>query len=138
MKNSRPFMVTFIGDITFLIGLLAFVSGIFGAIKAFQSMTEPNTIYMNTGIVIVLEIISLAIPVVLMAASIGYLKLKSWGYWILVLSNVLILLIAIIVMLQNSLNISYLIILQPVISLVFIIPTRKYFNEMPNSEVENV
>ena len=120
MKKDRPFMVTFIGDMTILFSSIGIIATLLQLMK------------LNVGPWIGV----LLLPVVSLIAAIGYLKLKSWGYWILVGINLLILLLAVVGMIQSQFNINYLGILEPVISLVFIFPTKKYF-KIKADEVEN-
>ncbi|AFS79042.1 hypothetical protein Curi_c20380 [Gottschalkia acidurici 9a] len=119
MNGKRPLIVTLIGDLTFFYALFYIVSLFPKFIQGFGIELTPLPIISNPMI----RIIMIAI---LLVASYGYLKLKLWGYWIVTSMNIFFLVIYIIFFISGK---EYFIqgIISGFISLIFILPTRKYF-----------
>lgn len=128
MNKKRPLLITFIGDISFLLSLLSIIVGLF-----------PHFLTQIGFYIIPLpafpgSIIMILLPIILLIASVGFLRLKRWGYWLMVIYNIFFLALNIILWQQNIqlfLPQNFLI---TIIELIFIIPTKKYFDkEIPIS-----
>ena len=120
MSEERPFIVTFIGDCAFLGALLSIIS-------LFPNFSERFGIEFRILPVIPDGILRALIPIALLIISYGYLKLKRWGYWLMVAINIFFLVAFVIFSLQNEQQFFYQSIILEIISLIFILPTGKYF-----------
>ena len=121
MNEKRPLIITFIGDISILIALLSILTFIF------PNYFEKLGFHINPLPVFSDGIMNILMPIVLLIASYGYLKLKRWGYWLLVIYNVFFLLVNITYWSQNKQMFISMGFISTVLELIFIIPTRKYF-----------
>lgn len=118
MNEKRPYIVTFIGDISLLVASLSIVIALFPYFSAkFGFQLIPIPIF-SEGIT------SILLPTIFLIASCGFLRLKKWGYWLMVLYNVFFLVVNIIWCFQNKQPTGYIF---TIIELIFIIPTRNYF-----------
>ncbi|WMJ81532.1 hypothetical protein RBU49_04590 [Clostridium sp. MB40-C1] len=124
MNKKRSLIITFIGDINFLIALLSIASLFPGFLERFGFSIIQLPVFSH---IIMRAIMS----IILLIASYGFLKLKTWGYWLMVTYNMFFLVVFII---SSPLN-KYLIISTNVtmtfIELIFILPTKKYFYKKP-------
>jgi len=120
VSGERPLIVTFIGDLVFLGALLSIIS-------LFPNFTERFEIEFKILPIISEGIIRVLIPISLLIVSYGYLKLKRWGYWLMVTINMFFLIASIIFSLQNKQQSSYQSIISTFITLIFVLPTKKYF-----------
>ena len=77
MSKDRPFIITFIGDGCILSAFLSILS-LFTDIKPL-----PN--YLN--IPLSDDIFQILSAIIFLIVSYGYLRLKRWGYWLLVSVN---------------------------------------------------
>jgi hypothetical protein len=116
MTKSRPLIITFLGDLSVLSALLSIIP-IFT--KKYGYFTSPLPYFP--------EIISIVLSILLLIASIGFLRLKKWGYWLLVSYNAFFFIIYIIWSIQNEKATLFTYLMTKVISLIFIIPTINYF-----------
>lgn len=121
MNEKRPLIITFIGDISILIALLSILTFIL------PNYFEKLGFHINPLPVFSDGIMNILMPIVLLIASYGYLKLKRWGYWLLVIYNVFFLLVNITYWSQNKQMFISMGFISTVLELIFIIPTRKYF-----------
>jgi DMSO/TMAO reductase YedYZ heme-binding membrane subunit len=123
MNKNRPFIITFIGDISFLGALLSIVISLFPSFsERFGISTIPLPLF-SAGIMQVL------LPLILLIASYGFLRLKRWGYWTMITYSTFFLLVYIIWCLQNKhlfLSTNFML---TFMELIFILPTKKYFYE---------
>jgi predicted membrane channel-forming protein YqfA (hemolysin III family) len=84
MKESRPVLVTYISDLNFLNVFLLIISLFPKLLNRFGIITpEPTLSNIAYRIVII---------VILLSISYGLLKLRSWGYWLMVAYNMFFLL----------------------------------------------
>ena len=120
MKDKRPFIITFIGDMCILSAILSIISLFSNFIKPFEAYHGPLSIFSN-------GMMRAVIPVILLIISYGYLKLKSWGYWLMIIINIVFLVISIISSQLSEQQFPYVGIIMVTINLIFILPTRKYF-----------
>lgn len=121
MSEKRPFIVTLIGDLSFLGALLSLISSLFPSfLKQFGLYVMPLPIFSDATTQVLL-------PLILLIAAYGFLKLKIWGYCLMILYNVFILTINIIWYCQTKHILQNVILI--FIELVFIFPTLKYFSK---------
>jgi hypothetical protein len=128
MTKNRPLIITFLGDLSIL-SVLLIVIPIFTEHYGYFMSPLP---YLS-GITSIVLPISLSILVLI--ASIGFLRLKKWGYWLLVSYNTFFLIMYIIwciqvwsISIQNEMVALYMCIITRVILLIFIVPTINYFH----------
>lgn len=121
MSEKRPFIITLIGDISFLGALLSIISLLFPSfLKQFGLYIMPLPIFSDITIQILLSI-------TLLIASYGFLKLRIWGYWLLIIYDISFLIANIIFYHQNKLLFQNVVLI--FIELIFIVPTLKYFSK---------
>ncbi|KAJ49223.1 hypothetical protein BD780_000890 [Clostridium tetanomorphum] len=123
MNKNRPFIITFIGDVSFLGALLSILIAL---LPSFAERLEVSVIpvpFFSEGITQVL------LPIILLIASYGFLKLKRWGYWLMTTYTIFFLLVNIIWYLQNKHSFHSPNFILKFIELIFILPTKKYFYE---------
>ncbi|WP_026887171.1 hypothetical protein [Clostridium beijerinckii] len=112
MNEKRPYMVTFIGD-----GYI--ISAFLLTLSLFTDYVEPLPNYLRVPLSDM--ILNALIIIILLIACYGYLKLKRWGYWLIVSVELYYLLGWIISYKQVPII--------TIIGLIFILPTIKYFGE---------
>lgn len=121
MNENRPFIVTFIGDLYFLGGLLSIVAILFpNLLKRFGFYVMPSTTFL-------IAVVRILLPIIALLISYGYLKLKRWGYFLMVIYNMSFLIAGIISLAQHKPLFFSQNIIATLIQLIFILPTRKYF-----------
>lgn len=118
MSEKRPLIVTFIGYIYILGALLSILS-------LFPKFLERFGVY-----VIQLPILSesIMIPIIFLI-SYGYLRLKRWGYWLMIIYNIFFLVVCIIAYQQNRQLFPFQKAMVTFIALVVIVSTKKYFGK---------
>ncbi len=133
MKERRPFIITFLGDLNIFFAVILFLQFIMNVRSVLEQFSNAGL--GNLFAVILALSFSFLVPMALLISAIGYLKLRKWGYWAFVAINLMTLLIEGIRLIQSYGTVQPLGMLQAVISLVFIIPTHKYFiNENTGKE----
>ncbi|MCX7904667.1 MAG: hypothetical protein N2486_09150 [Caloramator sp.] len=120
MSKNRPFIITFIGIISILAALLSLAAIFPWLMEGLNITVLPLPIFMN-------NITSVLLSIILLIASYGFLKLKRWGYWLMITYNIFLL--AYIFFYNKHLLISMNVIMT-IIELIFILPTKKYFYEL--------
>lgn len=121
MIKNRPYIITFIGDISFLGALLSIIVSLvpnFSQRFGFHVIPLP---FFSDGITQVL------MPIILLIAAYGFLKLKRWGYWLMIIYTMCFLMVHIIWYQQNKQLVVSQNFILTFIQLIFILPTRKYF-----------
>lgn len=121
MSGRRPLIISFIGDLNTL-GALVSIATLFP--KFFQKLgiyIEPALPYSNS-------IIRVLITIFLLIISYGYLKLKIWGYWLMMFKNIFFILVPFIYY-QLSGQLYGQNVLIEIIELIFIVQTKKYFSK---------
>lgn len=122
MNEKRPYIITFIGDISILSALLSIVVVLFPKFMAkFGFHMIPIPIFSE-------GIISILLLMIFLIASCGFLRLKIWGYWLMLICSIFFLVVHAIWFLQNK-QLYYMNFAFTVIELIFIIPTRHYFDK---------
>ncbi|WP_055668710.1 hypothetical protein [Desnuesiella massiliensis] len=122
MNDKRPFIITFIGDMGILSAILSIISLFSNFIKSFEAHHGSLSVFLN-------GMMRAVIPVILLIISYGYLKLKSWGYWLMITSNIAFLVIPIVSSQLSKQQFPYVGIIMVTINLIFILPTKKYFDK---------
>jgi hypothetical protein len=121
LSEKRPWIVTFIGDMNMLFALVSIASLFPGFLEGFGFYTIQSYVLSNT-------VIKLLLSITLLIASYGFLKLKKWGYWLMVNYNIFFLIVY-ICCLRNKQPYLSTNIMTTVIELIFVLPTKKYFYE---------
>lgn len=126
MIEKRPLIITFLGDFNIL-GALLLISTFFPFMERLGfSASMPD--YLNFSIISV-QVARGFIAIIIIIASYGYLKLKSWGYWLMVSIKLLYIIAWFISYLYNKQQYFSQYPLSTIIQLIFIVPTIKYFNK---------
>ena len=121
MNENRPFIVTFIGDLYFLGGLLSIVAILFpNLVKRFGFYVIPCPTFL-------IAVAKILLPLIVLLISYGYLKLKGWGYFLMLIYNMSFLIAGVISLAQHKPLFFSQNIIATLIQLIFILPTRKYF-----------
>ena len=120
MKEKRPILVSYIVDLNFLNAFILMASMFPKFTKIFGIIT-PTPTFSNVTIRVLLIIILLTI-------SYGLLRMKSWGYWLMIAYNMFFLIAAITFLLkltgQAFYNPGYII---PILGLLLTFSARRYF-----------
>lgn len=122
MNKESSLIITFIGDVNFLIVLVSIASLFPGFLERFGFSSTQLTIFPYSMMQVLLAII-------LLIATYGFVKLKTWGYWLMVTYNVFFLLVFIISLIQNKYLINSTNVIITFIELMFVLPTKRYFYE---------
>jgi hypothetical protein len=134
MSEKRPVIITFFGDLYVLGAILLIVPLIPGVSErvGIYPSTLPALLkipFLSENVMIVL------MSILLLVIAYGFFKLKIWAYWLAVSINVFPVVIWIILYIQNGKHSFYGNPISGIISLVFILPTIKYFSrEQKKSE----
>ena len=123
MSKKRPIIIEFIGGVSFLGALLSIVVLLFPNLLkqlGLNSITAPS---FSVGIMQVL------LPIILLIASYGFLRLKIWGYWLMVIYSMFFLIVFIIGLIQNEPLFASQNFIGTFITLIFLLPTKRYFNK---------
>ncbi len=123
MSKSRPNIITLLGDYNILVAVLLIIS-CFPILNVVEITVQlPGLSIPNMK----QEVTRILFAVVLMAIAYGYLKLKKWGYWLLISKNFILIVAWLIYNYQHqrylfaSFSILYL------VELIYAIPTFGYF-----------
>ena len=119
VNRERSMIVTFIGDMNILGAVLLIISLFPNFMNKLGIYFEPSTIYSE-------KIVRIMFSIILLIISLGYLRLKIWGYYLMVMSNILSLAICIFLY-QKGQHIYSAGFISAFFGLIFILPTRKYF-----------
>mgnify|MGYP000532946197 CR=1 FL=1 len=122
MGERRPYVVTFIGDMNILSALVWLIVTILYLLEIPGVIIKSSYGFLSGAT-------QLFLSIALLVISFGYLRLKRWGYWLLLTINICFLIVTIISLLQGKQQSLNLGIINAVISLLFIMPTRKYFSK---------
>jgi hypothetical protein len=117
MKQERPLLVTYITDLNILNIVLLIVS-------LFPKLTK------RFGIITVSPTISNVIPrvamiLVLLVVTYGLLRLKRWGFWLMLGYNMFFLIISVVSLMKGNYNIPNFII--PILGLSLTYSAKQYF-----------
>ncbi|MDF2548511.1 MAG: hypothetical protein K0R93_3409 [Anaerosolibacter sp.] len=127
MGENRPFIITFIGDGFILSAFLVILSLFPEFIERFGIRFEPLPTLLQIPI-LPAWIMKILAASILLIISYGYLRLKRWGYWLMVSVHVYFLAAWIVASLQSGQQSVYQNPIAIIIGLIFILPTIKYFN----------
>jgi peptidoglycan/LPS O-acetylase OafA/YrhL len=118
MNEKRPLIITFIGY-TYVLGALVSI------LSLFPKFLERFGVYV---VQLPIPSESIMIPIILLI-SYGYLRLKRWGYWLMVIYNIFFLVVCIIIYQQSEQLFPFQKAMVTFIALVFILSTKKYFGK---------
>ena len=118
--KERPMLVTFISDLNFLNVFLLIISFFPEFTKRFGIITTTPTFFINS--------IKVLVILILLIISYGLLKLKNWGYWLMIAYNMFFLLTSILAALkvtgQSFYNLGYI---PSILGLILTFPAKRYF-----------
>ena len=120
MKEKRPTLVTFIVDLNFLNAFLLIVS-LFPTFIKQLGIIAPTPTFPSI-------IIKVLAGLILLIISYGLLRLKIWGYWLMIAYNMFFLVVSVIFLLKLTEHSFY----NPgfevsVLGLMLTFPTKRYF-----------
>lgn len=120
MKEKRPILVSYIVDLNFLNGILLILSLFPKLTKQFGIITPTPTFFNVT--------IKVFVILILLIISYGLLRLKRWGYWLMITYNMFFLVVSIIFSLgltgQSVYNPSYI---GPILGLILTFSAKRYY-----------
>jgi len=120
MKEKRPILVTFIADLNFLNVFLLIVSFFPKFTNRFGIITPAPTFYSVT--------IKVLVILILLTISYGLLRLKKWGYCLMITYNMFFLIVSMIFLLklteQSFYNPGFIV---SIIGLTLTFPAKRYF-----------
>ena len=120
MKEKRPILVTYISDLNFLNAFILLVSLFPTFLKRF-GIIMVNTTSSNVPI-------RVFIIVILLTISYGLLRLKRWGYLLMIAYNMILLILSIISILKLSEKSVYSpVFIVPIIGLALTFSAKRYF-----------
>jgi hypothetical protein len=128
VKEKRPFIITIIADIYILVSFLLVLS-LFTFINRYGFYIYSIPYYLDIP-VFYKNLLILLNAIILFIISLGYLKLKVWGYWAMICYNLFYLAGWIISYQQNMQKFFPQNIISLIIGLIFIFPTIKYFKKV--------
>ena len=122
-KEKRPALVSFIADLNFLNVFLLIVS-----LFPIPNFAERFGIYFNPAPTFSEGVIRLLVAIILLIIAYGLLRLKSWGFWLMIAYNCFFLVISMIFLLkltnQSFYNPGYI---ASIIGLTLTLPAKRYF-----------
>lgn len=123
VRVKKPTLVRVIGDLNILYTF--FIIASFFPTPKFIEQSGFSFIPIHSiseGIIRILEVISLLI------ITYGFLRLKKWGYWLLIIYNLFFLVMSIISILSHNKQFASRLI-PSLIALNIIFPSKRYFTE---------
>ncbi|MBW9159470.1 hypothetical protein [Clostridium tagluense] len=123
MSKKRPVIIEFIGGIAFLGALVSIVIVLF---PNFSKQLGFDAIPVSNFSVGIMQVV---LPIILLIASYGFLRLKIWGYWLMVIYSMFFLIVFIIGLIQNKPLFASQNFIGTFITLMFLLPTKRYFNK---------
>lgn len=117
MKQERPLLVTYITDLNIINIVLLIVSLFPKLTKRVGIITNPPTV--NNVITRVMIIL------ILLVATYGLLRLKRWGYWLMLAYNLIFLIESIVSLIKGNYNILNFII--PILGISLTLSAKQYF-----------
>lgn len=120
MKEKRPVLVSYIVDLNFLSILLLIISLFPEFTKQFGIITPAATFFNGTikGLIIL----------ILLIISYGLLRLKRWGYWLMITYNMFLIVVPIISLLrltkQSFYNPGFIV---SILGLTLTLSAKRYF-----------
>lgn len=120
MKEKRPILVSFIVDLNFLNAFLLIVS-LFPTFVKQLGITTPTPNFPS----IIIKVLAVLI---LLIISYGLLRLRIWGYWLMIAYNMFFLVVSVIFLLklaeQSFYNQGFIV---SVLGLTLTFPVKRYF-----------
>ena len=126
MKEKRPVLVSYIADLIFLNVLFLIVSFIPKVTNKIEIIKPKPTFFNITFKVLVI--------LILLIISYGLLRLKRWGYWLMITYNMFFLVVSYILLLkiteQSFYNPGFTV---SILGLILILSAKRYFVKENNS-----
>ncbi|MBZ9686303.1 hypothetical protein G9F72_008165 [Clostridium estertheticum] len=123
MSEKRPVLITYVRDLNFLNAFLLIVS-------LFPKFTERFGIYSIPTLTFSDGIIRVLMVIILLIISYGFLRLKRWGFWLMITYDIFFLVLPIILLLKQNGQSYYAQGLIPsVLGLLIALPTKQYFTK---------
>ncbi|GCD12806.1 hypothetical protein [Clostridium tagluense] len=123
MSEKRPILITYVGDLNFLSAFLLIIS-------LFPKFTERFGIYSIPTPTFLDGIIKVLMVMILLIISYGFLRLKRWGFWLMITYDVFFLILPIIFLLKHNGQSIYAQGLIPsALGLIITLPTKRYFTQ---------
>ena len=120
MKNRRPVLVSFIADLNIFSCLLLLVTFFPGFVKRLGILVPTPDIFDAVRKVVMIIILSIT--------TFGLLKLRKWGYWLMVAYHMIFLVISILLVLRIIRQEHFYQNLVPsIIGLYLIFSAKRYF-----------
>jgi uncharacterized membrane protein (DUF2068 family) len=116
-------LVTFIADLNLLVAFLGIIALLPTAkfLEQIGIYAAPISGFLDTLIRILIVIINLSI-------SYGYFKLKRWGYFVMLTSNLLFLVLSIIILVKPNINLyTTPSLISSALGLILTFPSKRYF-----------
>ncbi len=121
MNEKRPTIITVIGDLFILAAMFSIGATIF------PNYFEKLGFHMIQLYIYSNRVLNIFLSIILIIVSAGFLGLKKWGYWLMIIYNIFFLIVNVIWCLQNKrVPFSFSILFIPII-LINIISNKKYF-----------
>ena len=96
MNKNRPFIITLIGDISFFGALLSIVISLFPDFFKFSNSSQQSGFHVIPLPFFSHGITQILLPIILLIAAYGFLRLKRWGYWLMIIYTMFFLIVSII------------------------------------------
>ncbi len=94
MNENRPIIVTVIADLTILAAMFSIGATIFpGYFEKLGFHINPMPIFSSS-------VTNILLSLVLITAAVGLLRLKKWGFWLMIIYNIFFMLLDVIWCLQ--------------------------------------
>jgi hypothetical protein len=124
MKQERSYIITLLGDYNIL-GAIIMILSLTPAIKLLPiTVILPEYLKLFS---VPAGFVTGFLAILTLVAAYGYLKLKKWGYWLIVSEHLLFLAGWLFSYLHNRQNIFAPFPFSALIELIFIVPTVNYF-----------
>ena len=134
MREKRPIIITFFGDLYVLGALLLLLPLIPGFSEGFGIYSPPLPTFLKVHFLSE-NIMILLLALLLLVVAYGFFKVKIWAYWLAIFINIYPLVAGIFAAKQSGRQSFYGNIITTIMGLVFLIPTIKYFSrEQKKSE----
>lgn len=123
MRVKRPVLVTFIADLNFF-NVFLLIASFFPKPK----FAEQFGIYFNPTPTFSESIIRILMVISLLIISYGFLKLKRWGYWLMITYNLFFLIVSMFFLLKQNMQ-SYNTpgYITSLLGLIITFPSKRYF-----------
>jgi len=132
MRKSRPNIITLYGDLCILGAIVLILTLIPNFLSRF-GITLISPPYLKHSALFT-ELLRITKIIALLITAYGYLKLKKWGYWLMVGTNLIPIINWIISLQYKEQQLYNPFPMTSIICLIFVIPTVVYFYKKPDSQ----